>query len=364
MFERLLAEMDRLYDNGFRRIQLRMPAGNITEASGLFDSSQWYTMPQWRRDAFEGAIADWIAAKDLNGDPVTFSINGGYEINDPCEFGMDGSFPPDPSDSGDMCTFYRNLQPWINVGATEHWFDASSGDWSDMQEIQFSSDYVGSLKFIGEAIPMSSGACGSPGSPDTTAIENGAFGALFRFIHTRFSTSFVANESTTELGMLLSGHEINCGSHPDNGSRWTFAQATDYYNRNFVLWAQSHYAPATQHTPVPNATPTTTYSFDYPFRFTEEAIHRIYSFGPLVAMVDFNNDGLLEVSSTSDTDYDLFLTAYYTNTGNPGGYLEGDVNGDGEVDVLDLLDFIDAVDQWDTSSTVVPTHLGDPWWVP
>lgn len=356
VFERLMEMLNRLYDDGYRRIVLYVPAGNVDNQTYM-SSSQWYTMPEWRRQAFEDYVAPWIEAKAWADAPVSMGVYAGYRIDDPCSHDTTSAAYPDLEDSDDTCTVYQNIQPWIDLGFTEYWFDASAGG-PGFVTLQFSDDYYGVIKFGGEAIPVTGGSCTpdpltfSYSTPDMTRIEQAAWVANFAHIRGRldYSTSF--DPETTEVGIMITGHEVTCGIHKDDGV--TFEDAVHYYNQGFVLWVESKYNMST--------------IYEYSFRRSEELARRIYSFGPLTAMVDMNNDGFLDVSSTSDTDYALFLDAFMLNSGNPGGYLDGDVNGDGFVDVFDFLDFADAAAQWECSQpctpAVVGTNLGDPWWVP
>lgn len=357
-FDKLIQQLDRLYDDGFRRVILRLPAGGVE--SQAMSASQWWSMPLWWREAFEEHIGDWIADKATASDPVSMGLYMGYPVNDPCDLDMTGAREPDPTDTDDMCTFYQNIKPWMDVGFQEFWLDASREDAADMLTLQHSADYSGLIKFGGEAIPVDDTSCSNDGDPILSQIESGAWVSSYPYMRTRLEYTTPYDDQTTEVSLMLTGHYVTCGLDDVNG-RAKLENALHYYEYGVVLWGESNYNYSTSLTPILGGA---SYSFDYPLRYYEEMVKRVYSFGSLDAMIDFNNDGLLEVSSTSDTDYDLFLTAYYTNTGNPGGYMDGDVNGDGDVDILDILDFIDAVDQWDTSSTVVPTHLGDPWWVP
>ena len=52
------------------------------------------------------------------------------------------------------------------------------------------------------------------------------------------------------------------------------------------------------------------------------------------------------------------------NFGQNAGYLGGDVNGDGIVDMSDLLYFISAADAWTNNQQLIGVDLGPPWWLP
>lgn len=363
-FDKLIVLLDRLYDDGFRRIILTLPAGGTEEQA--MSSSQWWSMPLWWRDAFETHIAAWIADKATESDPVSMGLYMGYPINNPCDIDMTGAHEPDPTDTDDMCTFYQNIKPWMDVGFKEFWLDASRADAVDMLTLQHSADYSGLVKFGGESIPINAYpiTCSNSDEPILSQIQAGAWVSTYPVMRTRLAYNTSYDEEATEVSLMLNGHYIRCGCEDEDG-RAKLENAAHYHERGVVLWGEANYNYSTSLVPIYDGL---SYSFDYPLRYYEEMVKRVYSFGSLDAMIDFNNDGLLEVSSTSDTDYDLFLTAYYTNTGNPGGYLDGDVNGDGDVDVLDLIDFIDAASQWECESpctqVIVGTDLGDPWWVP
>lgn len=356
--EELLERMEDCYQMGFRRIMLRGPAGNEHEGVGhLFDSSQWWNMPAWRRHAFETMVADWIEEKAIEEDPVSVAIYGGYRPADPCSHGMYETSNPDTTDSGDMCVMYRNIKPWIDVGIAEYWMDNSSTDWANMITIQNSADYDGIIKLAGETVPSAT-TCSSPGNPNSSAIEAGAWICTFAYAMTRFSGPASVNPVDTEVSIMMNSQRPGC---MQDGDVWFFDDAVAFHDAGWVLWPE--YLSSVEVDHGDGSPYNDLVTFDYSFRYGIETVMRIYDFGTLTAMIDFNGDGLIEVDS-SEADIEAFVDAYTLNSDTYGTYLEGDANGSGYIDIFDFLDFIDAIAAYDFDGTKTPAVLGDPWWVP
>ncbi len=373
-FDELMYRMDELYDLGFRRIQLRMPAGNLSEDQDYADSAQWWHMPEWKKTGFQNVLKPWIAAKKAADDPVTVSIYAGYKLNDPCLPGMDGSYLPKFDVAADACGAYQNIQPWIDIGAEEYWFDNSSPHWRDMKDLQHSSDYSQGagqnwrpiIKIGGEAVPTVSGSCATSPStvkvPQPDALAAGAWVASYRFARSRFTfgnTFRSFNPNTSEVGLMLNnlptpGLDTVCGPAPHNSPKdkyWDFEDAKKFYDRGWVLWAM--------------ADSGSTVDYDIPVGKSVEAVMRIYDFGYITAVADFDGDGVMHVSSVGD-DFMNFIDAWtsnlFTSNSNPT-YLMGDVNGDNQVDLEDLAVFTLACDNW-LLGIVDGIDLGSPPWVP
>jgi hypothetical protein len=373
-FDELIDRMDDLYNVGFRRIQLRLPAGNIDEEQNYADSSQWWSMPEWRRAGFQTAVAAWIAEKTAAADPVTMSVYAGYKLADPCFTGMDGSHLPKFDDPADACTNYQNVQPWIDIGVKEYWFDNSSPTWRDMKDLQHSSNFsqgnasnwLAIMKIGGEAVPTTTGSCATSPStvkvPQPEALAAGAWVASYRFARSRFTynnTFRSFNPNTTEVGLMLNSQptpeaSIMCGPAPHNspaGKAWDFDDAKKFYDRGWVLWACVD-SGGTQDYAVPRGAST-------------EAVMRIYDFGPIASIADFDGDGKI-YANAAGLDYLEFFDAWSSNllTSHPmPTFAMGDVNGDNYVDFEDLAVFALAAENW-LLGIVDGIDLGQPAWVP
>lgn len=373
-FDELIDRMEDLYNIGFRRIQLRLPAGNINEEQNYADSSQWWSMPEWRRIEFQTSVAAWIDEKEAQGDAATISIYAGYKIADPCIPGMDGSHLPKYDNPEDACVNYQNIQPWIDIGVKEYWFDNSSPYWRDMKDLQHSSNYSeGSgqnwrpiIKIGGEAVPTTTGSCAtSPATvkvPQPEALAAGAWVASYRFARSRFTynnTFRSFNPNTTEVGLMLNSQPTPdaatmCGPAPHNSPKdksWDFDDAKKFVDRGWILWACVD-SGATLDYPLPRGAST-------------EAVLRIYDFGPITALADYNGDGYINAASDG-IDYLGFIAAWTANllTSDPAPtYAMGDVNGDDYVDFHDLADFVHAYENW-LLGIVDSIDLGSPPWVP
>ncbi|MEM9167426.1 MAG: hypothetical protein AAGB48_10450 [Planctomycetota bacterium] len=358
VFDWLLNQLDVAYDLGYRRMVMRLPAGSLR--GGPMTSSQWWPMPEWKRDGFEMFVAAWLAEKNELGDPVSLGVYAGYPINDPCEWSMTGARYPDPTVLADVCAFYRNVKPWMDVGVKEYWLDASGPDWPTMATFQHSPDYAGKIRFGGEAIPNigPGNGCGGQKTPDPGAVAASPFVALFSFVVSRFGLSEPVDPMATQLGVMFNGHHVQCGA--SEGQEWQFPDLRRIQSEGWVPWidglaTNSQWRRQNEQAP---------YQFDYSFKYGAEGIHRIYDFGTLTAIIDFNNDGLIEVRDYDEPDLAAFLDAWYDNAMGPGTYLEGDVNGDDVVDAADVSAFFAAISDWNQNGTLVGVDLGPAPWHP
>lgn len=383
-FDELLERFEDLYSIGFRRIHLRMPAGNIVEESGLLDSSQWWSMPEWKRIGFQTHVRNWLDAKRSQGDAVSLSIYAGYQLSDPCTPGMDDAHIPNFSDSNDACVMFQNVRPWMDVGVKEYWFDNGAIDWRNMMSLQHSKNYSARgldwrarLKFGGEAVPTVTGNCATGPDklrvPHPDALAGGAWLATYRFARTRFSYNAAFqtfDPETSEVGLMLSEHRTThqCGPAPHNSPAdklWDFADALEFYNHGWVLWS---YLGNPESALTSNTGDIDYYDYDYvmPRGRSIEATYRIYGFGPVTALADFNADGRLD-TDVGGADYQDFVQAWVNNIHtfeSSPTYCQGDINGDGQIDLYDFADFADACDQWSIWGVVQGIDLGRPSWLP
>ncbi len=383
-FDELLERMEDLYAIGFRRIHIRMPAGNIEEESGLMDSSQWWAMPEWKRLGFQTAVAAWIKAKRLQGDPVDLGIYSGYQLADPCTAGMDDAHMPNFADPIDACVMFQNVKPWMEVGVKEYWFDNGSIDWRQMMSLQHSTNYSarGSewrarIKFGGEAVPATTGNCASSAAtvkiPQPEALAGGAWLATYRFARTRYTHNSAFRSfdpATSEVGLMLSDHRTTaqCGPFPHNSPAeklWDFEDALQFYKNGWVLWPYAG-NPELALSNSPGDRDYYEYDYEMPRGRGLEATFRIYDFGPVAALADFNSDGRLD-TALDGADFLAFVQTWinnvHTHAADPT-YVMGDINDDDTVDYRDLADFADACNLWNVSRIVRGIDLGEPTWIP
>ncbi len=361
VFEWLLSQLDTAYDLGYRRMIMRLPAGSL--AGGPMSSSQWWPMPQWKRRGFHTHVKAWLKEKAVAGDPVALGVYAGYPINDPCELSMVGAHAPDTTNADDMCVFYQNVKPWMDVGVAEYWLDASSPThlWPEASTLQHSPDYAGRIRFGGEAIPSVGDGNGCSGAlmPNPAAAAVNPWVATYRFAVSRYGQEEVVDAATTDLAVMFNGHHVPCGASA--GDEWEYPDLKRFVEEGWIAWTDGGAWVSSQWRRHQNEPP---YAFDYAFRYAAEAVHRVYDFGTLTAVADFNNDGLLEVDDYDAPDVAAFLDAWYDNATGPGGYVDGDVNGDGTVDGADVTFFFNAANAWTQNGQLVGVDLGPAWWHP
>ncbi len=177
--DELLLQLDSLYDEGWRRIILKLPAGALS--GYLMASSQWWAMPPVKREDLSVHLRAWIHTHP----DATVGIYSGFRINDPCRLCMapcetcsdcgegggctmcptcDDSpvaHVPDTASAADMCIFYNNVAPWIALEVYEIWFDAAGGanveNWDSMLRLAGNPDYRGRVRFAAEPLIVAAG---------------------------------------------------------------------------------------------------------------------------------------------------------------------------------------------------------------
>lgn len=179
-FTNLVARLNDAYDSGYRRIILNLPAGTVIgqDVSG----SQWWGMPEWKRDAFTCLIIDWLVEKP----DTQFEVYSAFPVNEPdslcmesnafteltedgaCgsggEFmyypcsGSGNAWPPSAFVQSDVCNFHTNIQPWQYLGITRVWLDYAYQHAGQFIEFPYCPLYApgsGMPHFLGaEAFPM------------------------------------------------------------------------------------------------------------------------------------------------------------------------------------------------------------------
>ncbi|MCC6426833.1 MAG: hypothetical protein IT435_08425 [Phycisphaerales bacterium] len=134
-FADLVSRLDDAYDSGYRRIILNLPAGTVIGQD--FSGSQWWGMPEWKRDEFTSLITAWLGSKpdtqfevysafpinnpatlcmesNLHSEPTedgACGAGGAHEkMHYPCE-GADTAWPPSAFVQSDVCNFHTNVEP-------------------------------------------------------------------------------------------------------------------------------------------------------------------------------------------------------------------------------------------------------------
>ncbi|MCG3137779.1 MAG: hypothetical protein HJJLKODD_01629 [Phycisphaerae bacterium] len=235
----VMGGLNNLYNKGFRRIEINLPAGNTQYQN--YSASQFWTLQEWQRDVFRDYVAPWRLAKNQADPdhPVTLSIYIGFKQNDPCRLcyggevsnpthpeciGTEPSHNPDPADPVDMCIFAQNIQPWLDLGFTEVGLDFAEPNnifpLSQLPEYQH-------VKFIAEPLPVYYWGEHEGEVHQDKIGRLGYFCTLGWIDEFRpFFKTYVADPNHTEMAFLL---------HPHQGS-YVINQATvnDFVRRNWV----------------------------------------------------------------------------------------------------------------------------------
>jgi hypothetical protein len=189
-FDWVLRQLDGFYCEGWRRFLFYAPAGDLDgEDPQYLPSAQYWTLPQWQRDGFEQYIRPWIEAHRGWQDPaddVSVGVYMGFRICDPCRLGMDDAHVPDPAARDDMCLFYQNVRPWMDLGFTEVWLDAAAGiqlgNVDAFLQIRESPDYQGLVRIGAEGVPVVQDCDTGGRDPHPCRISRSPFMALQSFL--------------------------------------------------------------------------------------------------------------------------------------------------------------------------------------
>ncbi|MEM8757149.1 MAG: hypothetical protein AAGF47_05130 [Planctomycetota bacterium] len=220
--------LDRMYDKGWRRIQLRYPGGQIALApttpddppnprhpvevvtgipsvpGGLVTMAQWWFLHQDERDAFTLAVSYWIQEHPdvemtlylgrTSAEPWN-PCSGSWvvtlpDITDPtstdCYNCLGTEYAPsDPSNAEFMRRTYSNLQPFWNIGFSGATFDNYSGSTNGFfPDFRNSPDFDGTTFLAAEAF-VTDGAV----PPDTTIINDVEANKYPMMAYTNFVTN-------------------------------------------------------------------------------------------------------------------------------------------------------------------------------
>jgi hypothetical protein len=273
-----LGKLDDAYGNGWRRFITWLPAGSY---AGLMSSSQWWTMPQEKRDSLTLALPAWLADHP----DATLGIYMGFMIADPCALCMSGCLAcfedcdqggdpcdlcpecagaaaaqdPHTTSAQDMCVFYQNVEPWINAGLHEIWLDRSGGidpeRWQALLRLAGNPDYAGRIKFAGESIVIEH-LGGGVYEPVMEAIERLAFVSHRRYYEIVSTggppAAWTLDPATTEVHVIFRDDAFCVDQVPGDGNPCTDCQdwcegvpdpasidvIYDYVQRGYIPQAQ------------------------------------------------------------------------------------------------------------------------------
>ncbi len=334
-FNWLMREMDTGISRGYRRIVLFLPAGTLIEPPGPPDgerpmsASQWWTMPQWKRDAFESVIAEWID----NHPDANVSVYAGYQVYDPCDLETlsaadvvcdDGL--PFGTDEIDACIVYNNVKPWLDIGIREYWFDASALHPEGLLSITHADEYD-NVHMGGEAVPVTNPCNPANATIDFYLAERAPWMAARRYYFiTGFANGLNAygalatsplNPTTTEIGMsYISDDDLSASLSA------SLSIVVSDRVKGFVPWVwypKAHEAVARAYWPGDWAVATD-----------------VDDLG-VECVIDFNYDGTVNSG-------DLAILLGTMGAGGSGRKLhEGELTGDGIVNSSDLADYLGRV---------------------
>lgn len=335
-FQELSDRITDAYSSGYRRIILNLPAGSVRGQD--FPASQWWPMPQAKREELACLILNWL---EDHAD-TQFEVYAGFPINDPDSLCMSASnnysvptieaetcgtlpehgymyypcagsgtaHPPSPFVQADVCDFHRNIDPWQQLGITRYWLDGSTGEWSDFIELAYCPLYApgAGQHYLGaEAFPQES----YPGP-----IDLGKARLCPAII---FQNQISIQDEDKLWGVSDDASETELIVVVDYTD-------TDYFDINHMVdvleWTQRGFVLAAQ----------SSASALLPAQFTEY-MKRVYGFGTISNRRDFNGDGLL---NSADLDDFEDMHAVYLGRSNCN-WVHGDVNGDHRVTSSDAL---------------------------
>lgn len=238
-FDEMLRRLDDYHDDGWRRFVFYMPAGKL---EGQYHaSSQYWTLPPWKRDGLEAYVKPWIDAHRNEQDPdddINLGVYAGFRIQNPCSLAMDDSRIPDTSSPRDMCLVYQNVQPWIDLGFDEVWFDSAVGliigDLQTFLELQQSPNYKGLIRLGGQHLALE-----TYGVPDEDALRRAPFVSA-QLLYECGTEGFGGGEmwtfdpAETEVGVwFVQVANPGCSTHPEV----TLDIVQTYVEHGFVPWS-------------------------------------------------------------------------------------------------------------------------------
>lgn len=418
-FDNVLFQLNHNYDKGFRRFLFRMPAGSSPvvnqngESVNAFEFSQYWTMEEWRRQGFWNYIKPWIDGKAAVGDPVSMELYMGSSLHDPANRPQSTSEfeNANMSDPDHVKWLHQAVKPWIMLGFSKFWLDASGvvtpvfeGSSFTVRDVlaslRLNPTWNGVFEFGGEPVPVT-----SSWEPEHALLDDAPWLGAQRYIESRFGDDLdnalvgitsgpVFDPQSTEVVVwMLEVLNAMCGvtSSDPNFIEYcnNLQRVRNYVDQGLVLagfgLVDKSYGKWINDPNNPGSVIRIHPLFDYPHANLPELMQRLLSFGPITALADFDGDGLIRVNPqgvSSDcnvvqtegpfddvcmADSIQFVEAWWnsisTQKANPGFY-DGDINGDGVVDVVDFDTFEAAANAWLLTNEVVGIDLGKPSWVP
>jgi hypothetical protein len=357
--DELLKRMNNLYKDGFRRMVLRMPAGNVfgrvfhqtgrPDSYGGHDVSvnQWGPMAQWKQNelsSHDGAFQTWLrthtdaslelyAGAPLGDDYCTTCVNAPsfagsqpilqrqwiYQGNeDPIFDSTDRWYFPcnyqysarafDPRYYASVVQMYLAINPWIVNGVKMVWYDAASDNSLAFYRYGFMewsyNPYFRSMgvRFGGEALPL---VGGDPDNIDGCALTS----APWMSLQQNFFVGPVANRQWRHT--------------------WSPTFDRDEIETHILVsdetFGWEHFREARYLGLIPTIMNCTGLAC--------EREKRWYSMG-VIRIADFNGDG-----AVTQDDQNMFMAAYIaaqSQTPPIVVFATGDVTGDGQIDGDDL----------------------------
>jgi hypothetical protein len=342
----LLGKLDDAYGNGWRRMEIQLPAGSYP---GLMASSQWWTMPQEKRDSLALALPAWLADHP----DATLGLYAGFMIADPCQLCMSGCVTcyqdcgaggdpcalcpecagtaaaqyPLTTNAQDMCVVYQNVEPWIDAGLQEIWFDFSGGASPSRMEAMLrlagNPDYAGRIKFGSEPIAVEYQGGGAY-EPVMDAVERLAFVSHRRYyeiVSTGASPeAWVLDPATTEVHVIFREDAFCVDQVPGDGNPCT----------DCPDWCEG----------VPDP-PSIDVVFDYVQRGyipyargvqSDEYVRRIFDMNTetIPCPMDLDGDGDVDGDDADRAAFNIGMATGAT-------LYHGDVDFDDDVDVIDYF---------------------------
>ncbi len=340
----LIATLDDAYLDGWRRMMIRLPAGSYT---GQMSSSQWWPMPDAKRQSLAAALPAWLAIHA----GATLGVYSGYPILDPCRIcmqtcggcldcdgggsdcnicpecsGLPAAHWPQSTNSEDMCIVSQNLEPWIALGLYEVWFDAAGGSHEPRLDTTLrlagNPDYVGRIRFASEPIGLEPQS-GGLGVPLLSVVERMPFVSLRRYYEIFGGNAPVEawtfDPATTEVHTMFADNQFCVDQVPNDGDPCTDCEdwcegvpdpskidvIHDYVERGFVA---------------------------APVRNVAEHVRRIYDINvqSLSCVEDLDVDG-----DVDEADADRLASNIGMTTG--ATLYHGDVDFDDDVDIIDYF---------------------------
>ncbi|MHC4317427.1 MAG: hypothetical protein ACYTE6_02520 [Planctomycetota bacterium] len=342
----LLGKLDDAYGVGWRRMMVQLPAGTHP---GLMASSQWWTMPQEQRDSLTVALPAWLADHP----DATLGIYVGFLINDPCLlcmagchncfedcepggdpcatcpecFGAASAKIPQTTAAEHMCIVHQNVEPWIEAGISEIWFDHAGGSdipqWEALLRLAGNPDYAGRIKFGAEPVVVE-GLGGGIHVPVMDAVGRLGFASLRRFYENAPGDAppdaWTFDPATTEVHVILrsdffcvdeysgdgdpcTGCPDWCGGVPDPPA---IDVVYDFVQRGYIPWVRG----------------------DMP----AELVRRIFDINveTLPCPEDLDADGDVDADDADRVALNIGMTTGAT-------LYHGDVDFDDDVDVIDYF---------------------------